>query len=276
MSDKTIARIAALLNKADNTDNEHEADAFLQAAQRIATLESIDLAKARAHTRSKEATTPEQREIVIGERRQRGLTTLIELFLEIAAANDVSVAIAHNNTRVYAHGYRDDIDVVQALYVRLLPQMAIASRAFLERGEYLREEVPYAVLVRDPGTGAQVWETRYKPMATITARLEFQAGFARRIGRRLSEARRDAEAESCASDNVDSDQGASTELVLTDKRKAVADYYKKYSNTGRRTHRGYRPNNVSFVSRDAGDRAGRNAKLGADTEIARATAALSA
>ncbi|SKT26713.1 DUF2786 domain-containing protein [Mycobacteroides abscessus] len=149
MSDKTIARIAALLNKADNTDNEHEADAFLKAAQRIATLESIDLAKARAHTRSKESTTPEQREIVIGERRQRGLTTLIELFLEIAAANDVRVAVAHNNTRVYAHGYRDDIDVVQALYVRLLPQMAAASRAFLARGDYQREEVPYSVRVRD-------------------------------------------------------------------------------------------------------------------------------
>ncbi|SIE00314.1 DUF2786 domain-containing protein [Mycobacteroides abscessus] len=276
MSDKTIARIAALLNKADNTDNEHEADAFLKAAQRIATLESIDLAKARAHTRSKESTTPEQREIVIGERRQRGLTTLIELFLEIAAANDVRVAVAHNNTLVYAHGYRDDIDVVQALYVRLLPQMAAASRAFLARGDYQREEVPYSVLVRDRGTGAQVWETRYKPMATITARLEFQVGFARRIGQRLWEARRDAEAESRATDPIDPGQGASTELVLADKRKAVADYYKKYSNTGRRTHRGYRPNTVSFVSRDAGDRAGQRAKLGADTEIAHAKAALSA
>lgn len=276
MSDKTIARIAALLNKADNTDNEHEADAFLKTAQRIATLESIDLAKARAHTRSKEASTPEQREIVIGEPRQKGLITLVELFLEIAEANDVSVAIAHNNTRVYAHGFRDDIDVVQALYVRLLPQMAVASRAFLARGDYQREEVPYSVLVRDRDTGAQVWETRYKPMATITARLEFQVAFARRIGGRLWEARRDAEAESCASDNVDSGQGASTELALADKRKAVAAYYEKYSNTGRRTHRGYRPNNVSFVSRDAGDRAGQRATLGADAEIAHAKAALSA
>ncbi|SKT27038.1 Protein of uncharacterised function (DUF2786) [Mycobacteroides abscessus subsp. abscessus] len=113
-------------------------------------------------------------------------------------------------------------------------------------------------------------------MATITARLEFQAGFARRIGRRLWEARRDAEAESRATDPIDPGQGASTELVLADKRKAVADYYKKYSNTGRRTHRGYRPNTVSFVSRDAGDRAGQRAKLGADTEIAHAKAALSA
>lgn len=196
--------------------------------------------------------------------------------MEIASANDVSVAIAHNNTRVYAHGFRDDIDVVQALYVRLLPQMAVASRAFLARGDYQREEVPYSVLVRDHGTGAQVWETRYKPMATITARLEFQAGFAQRIGRRLWEARRDAEAESRAADPVDTGQVGSTELVLADKRKAVTDYYKKYSNTGRRTHRGYRPNTVSYVSRDAGDRAGLRAKLGADTEIAHSRAALSA
>ena len=33
MSDKDLTRIAALLRKAEGTDNEHEADAYLQAAQ---------------------------------------------------------------------------------------------------------------------------------------------------------------------------------------------------------------------------------------------------
>ena len=34
--DKMLARIAALLRKAEGTDNQHEADAFMAAAQRLA------------------------------------------------------------------------------------------------------------------------------------------------------------------------------------------------------------------------------------------------
>ena len=54
VADKQLTRIAALLRKAESTDNPHEADAFLQAAQRLATLASVDLAVARAHTRGGE------------------------------------------------------------------------------------------------------------------------------------------------------------------------------------------------------------------------------
>ena len=35
--DKMLARIAALLRQAEGTDNSHEADAFMGAAQRLAT-----------------------------------------------------------------------------------------------------------------------------------------------------------------------------------------------------------------------------------------------
>jgi len=51
MSDpKMLERIAALLRQAENTDNPHEAEAFMSAAQRLATTTSIDLAVARAHS----------------------------------------------------------------------------------------------------------------------------------------------------------------------------------------------------------------------------------
>ncbi|MEO6794476.1 MAG: DUF2786 domain-containing protein, partial [Mycobacterium sp.] len=43
-----LARIAALLRQAEGTDNAHEADAFMSAAQRLATATSIDLAVARS------------------------------------------------------------------------------------------------------------------------------------------------------------------------------------------------------------------------------------
>ena len=41
--DKMLARIAALLRQAEGTDNAHEAEAFMAAAQRLATATSIDL-----------------------------------------------------------------------------------------------------------------------------------------------------------------------------------------------------------------------------------------
>ena len=44
----TIDRISALLAKAERTDNEAEADAYLMKAQQLATLASVDLAVARA------------------------------------------------------------------------------------------------------------------------------------------------------------------------------------------------------------------------------------
>ena len=44
--DKTLARIAALLRQAEGTDNDHEAQTFMAAAQRLATAAAIDLALA--------------------------------------------------------------------------------------------------------------------------------------------------------------------------------------------------------------------------------------
>ena len=62
--DKMLARIAALLRQAEGTDNAHEAEAFMAAAQRLATATSIDLAVARSHSTSRTAAqVPTQRTI---------------------------------------------------------------------------------------------------------------------------------------------------------------------------------------------------------------------
>src|SRR5947208_987521 len=124
MTDKYLTKIAALLRKAETTDNEHEAEAFLQAAQRLATQSSIDLAVARAHTSEREKrAVPTQRTIPIGESGKRGLRTFVQLFLEIGRANNVTCDIARDSSVVYAYGFDTDIDAAEALYSSLVVQM---------------------------------------------------------------------------------------------------------------------------------------------------------
>src|SRR6478752_5588657 len=150
MSDKDLTRIAALLRKAEGADNEHEADAYLQAAQRLATLASVDLAVARAHTDRKESRAiPTQRSIVIGESGKRGLRTYVQLFLAIGRANNLTCDIARDSSRVYAFGFDTDIDMVETLYASLVVQMVRASDAYIKSGDYTKEVVTRRVpLVR--------------------------------------------------------------------------------------------------------------------------------
>lgn len=77
--DKILARIAALLRQAEGTDNPHEAEAFMAAAQRLATAASIDLAVARSHGAARSAArTPIQRTITIGPAGTKGLRTYVQ------------------------------------------------------------------------------------------------------------------------------------------------------------------------------------------------------
>ena len=133
--DKMLARIAALLRQAEGTDNAHEAEAFMAAAQRLATATSIDLAVARSHsTERTKAQTPVQRTITIGNAGARGLRTYVQLFTVIAHANDVKCDIASNSTFVYAYGFAEDIDASHALYASLVMQMVKASEGYIASG----------------------------------------------------------------------------------------------------------------------------------------------
>src|SRR5579875_1110185 len=169
--DRMLARIAALLRQAEGTDNVHEAEAFMAAAQRLATATSIDLAVARAHSAKRTpAQAPVQRTITIGTAGAKGLRTYVQLFVVIATANDVRCDVATNSTFVYAYGFAEDIDTSHALYASLVVQMVRASDAYIASGAH-------------------------RPTPTITARLNFQLAFGARIGKRLAEAREDAQQE---------------------------------------------------------------------------------
>lgn len=264
MPDKTLSRIAALLRQAEGTDNEHEADAFLQAAQRLATAASIDLAVARAHAARREArTAPIQKRVEIGEQGSRGLRTYVELFLAVSHANDVTCDIAGDSTAVICYGFPGDIAVCEALYGSLAVQMVRACEAYLARGEF-RDELVWR---RSGGR----WVPG--PVHATTARINFQQAFARRVGARLAEARTAARAEAMARAGLD--RGAtSTELVLRGKDVELRDFYRG-TTTARGTWRGRQaPAVQSRHARRAGDRAGRQARLGGERAIGVARRAL--
>jgi Protein of unknown function (DUF2786) len=244
--DKMLARIAALLRQAEGTDNPHEADAFMAAAQRLATATSIDLAVARSHADKRtKAQTPVQRTITIGNAGARGLRTYVQLFVVIANANDVKCDVASNSTFVYAYGFAEDIDASHALYASLVMQMVKASETYICSGAH-------------------------RPTPTITARINFQLAFGARIGKRLAEAREEAQRE--ATNGRDSQPG--TAIALRDKDIELKDFYRQASRA-RGTWRvtsataGY-----SSAARRAGDRAGRTARLGTGPELAGARSAL--
>ncbi|WLP92068.1 DUF2786 domain-containing protein [Gordonia sp. NB41Y] len=272
--DKLLTRIAGLLRQAENTDNPHEAETFMAAAQRLATASAIDLAVARAHDpAARSRTTPISRQVTIGESGKRGLKTYVLLFVAIARANDVTVDVAGNSTFVMAYGYEADIDTCEALYTSLVVQMVAASDAYLRSGDY-KQEMSARVVTRGQGWRARKVVER-KPLAPITARLNFQSAFAERIGKRLAEAR-DAQREEAiaaetdvplAADGTERIGSSSTAIALRNKELEVSDYYRSESQA-----RGtWRPSSASAGysegARKAGDRAGRRAKLGADREF---------
>ncbi len=271
--DKLLTRISALLRQAENTDNEHEAETFMQAAQRLATASAIDLAVARAHDpAARKKVTPISRQIAIGEPGKRGLRTYVQLFVAISMANDVTVDVASNSTFVLAYGYEADIDACEALYTSLIVQMVGASDAYLRSGAY-KGETFARVVTRGSG-----WRARRvieeKPLSPITARLNFQSAFAERIGKRLTEARDAARNEALAADPDAGQRSSGTAIALRNKELEVTDFYRTES-SARGT---WRPSSASAgyseAARRAGDHAGRRAKIGADREFGGARGAL--
>jgi hypothetical protein len=259
--DRMLTRIGGLLRQAESTDNEHEAEAFLAAAQRLATRSSIDLAVARAHIAGRERRpTPVQRMIPIGEPGKKGLRTYVQLFVAIAAANDVRCDVARTSTQVYAYGFDSDIDTCEALYTSLLVQMVRASDQYIKSGLYRSATVEK--IVTEKRWGRNVQRRVQAPVAAVTARLNFQMAFAARIGRRLAEVKAEVEAEV-----VPETVAAGTALALRNKEIELTDFYKRTSGA-RGTWRGPQASaGHSAAARRAGDRAGKAARLGTSPEL---------
>lgn len=267
-ADKTMSRIQALLRKAERTDNPHEAEAYLAKAQQLATQASIDLAKARAADGNASKTTPEMRTLTLGRPRQRGLQTLIALAANIAGPNDVLLNIEYDDTKIYAFGFSQDLDVFTAMYTRLSIHMALECRRFLDSGTYKLEDTTVRRRVARTGDPLYDYIDVVIPMPAITARLDFQRAYARRIGERLLQARRDAEHQAAHADTVGQ---PGTALVLADKRKEV-DTYRAHNSDITGDYKERRPSSVSQLGLAAGATAATKAQLTNHAAIDTATA----
>jgi hypothetical protein len=167
----------------------------------------------------------------------------VQLFVVIAAANDVKCDVASNSTFVYAYGFAEDIDASHALYVSLVLQMVKASEAYIASGAH-------------------------RPTPTITARLNFQLAFGARIGQRLSQAREEAQQEATE------DLRPGTAIALRDKDIELKDFYRQASQARGTWRATSATAGYSSAARRAGDRAGRRARLGPSPELAGARGAL--
>lgn len=257
----SIDRIAALLAKAERTDNAEEADAYLMKAQSLATAASIDLAMARSRTAKKEQREqPEMRTIVIGEKGRRANRHLIALFIAVSLANDTKVDIASNSTFVIAYGMPSDLDVVNALFSSLAVQMTAAAQTWLTVGPWRRET--YVAVVRDGGRARHVT----KQHTAQTARVAFYQAFVPRIQERLSEARDEATAQAYRAPAEP--DGADRSLVLRAKSAEIGDFHRSTSKA-RGSWAGYTGGvrGDGGTSGNAGRRAASLARLSAQQEL---------
>ena len=199
--DRLVDRIGKLLAQAEGTDNEHEASAFVERAQQLATAYAVDLELARARQRDKQsrsATEPiVQERVEVGARGKRGNRHRVLLYSVVAQANDVLVNVAHNSTYLLGFGHRADLEVVERLWASLAVQMVAGAQRRMDRGEH-----------RAAGVAGQSW------------RLSFYDGWVQAVGERLQAARQRAVVETPVPEGA-----PSAALVLRARAERVQTFY---------------------------------------------------
>ena len=256
----TLDRIAALLAKAERTDNEAEADAYLMKAQQLATLASVDLAVARARIARREPRQqPESRTTTIGEKGRRANPHLIALYVAIAHANDARVDVASNSTYVIGYGMPADLDVVETIFASLAVHMVHSSQAYVSARTWMGE-----TYVAVDGR-----RRHRRPHTAQTARAAFYRAYVHRIDERLTQARHEALAQ-VAHDRPrrTGDEMSGGVLVLRQKAAEVTSFHQRESRA-RGSWGGYSGavRNPSGTAAEAGRSAASRARLSKQAEL---------
>lgn len=241
MTDRLVDRVGKLLAQAEGTDNEHEAAAFVERAQQLATEHAVDLELARARQRARQhrggGEPLGQERLAVGERGRRGNRHRVLLYTVVAAANDVMVNVAHDSSYVLGFGHRSDLEVLERLWSSLAVQMAAAAQRRMNRGEH-----------RAAGVTGLSW------------RLSFYDGFIDAVGERLQRAREVAIQQARPVERVGEPSAA---LVLRAKSERVKTFY----DTASDAHGSWRGawsgrTRSSRAARDSGRTDGARADLG--------------
>lgn len=145
MSDKMLDKISRLLAQAENAGTPEEAATFMEATQRLAAKNGIDLALARMHQAKKEKVQePEERRIQINPyTRKTNRKHFMELAMHVADVNDVEYLIGGRDYVLLAVGFPADLDVLEAMYTHLAVQMVTECDRALKAGANRQvQEVP--------------------------------------------------------------------------------------------------------------------------------------
>ncbi|MCW2777222.1 MAG: hypothetical protein JWN17_947 [Frankiales bacterium] len=203
--DRLVDRVGKLLAQAEGTDNEHEAAAFVERAQQLATAYAVDLERARSRQRERHARGTQeplvQEQVEVGPKGRRGNRHRVLLYSVVARVNDVMVNVAHDSSYVLGFGHRSDLEVVERLWASLAVQMTVSAQRRLDAGEH-----------RAAGVAAQTW------------RLSFYDGYVDELARRLAQARERAVAAPAQAPAASSGE-PSAALVLRAKAERVQEFY---------------------------------------------------
>jgi hypothetical protein len=241
MSDRLVDRVGKLLAQAEGTDNEHEAAAFVERAQQLATEHAVDLELARARQRDRQhrggGEPLVQERLAVGQRGQRGNRHRVLLYTVVASVNDVMVNVSHDSSYVLGFGHRSDLEVVERLWTSLAVQMAAAAQRRMDLGEH-----------RAAGVSGLSW------------RLSFYDGFIDAVGERLQRARESAIRQVRPAEQAGEPSAA---LVLREKSERVKTFYDTASDA-RGSWRGAWSGRTrsSRAARDSGRTDGARADLG--------------
>ncbi len=294
-----LAELAKILAKAENNPNAAEAEIAFERAAKLSARYGIDLAVARDHLVGKERQKPVKDKVKVGDVRRRDNRFMMELFTDIALANDLRCTIQgarlekdgdfmrySQEQRRWLDAYgldsKNPDDKDEILRTIGEPEEYVSKSQFKDSiycnlfgfpSDIEMTKKLYAVAVVMMVTQAdKAIRAKRHDVDGLNAkawRANFYIGFTQRIESRLWAIKREAEKAAIA--ELEGTGGRSTELVLADKKAEVDDYFKEenphfYRADGeQKSSRGWsgaETKTTSWGARDAGASAADRVNLG--------------